>query len=137
MILGKREIELRGRLNGRQRNRLKGLLNMPYKPSELASELGFNQDRIYMTYIRIGCPHERDNNRQIWINGEEFRDWYREHYQKPSLEADEAFCLTCRRPVEIYEPQRMTKNGLVFDLCICPICGRRISKIIGQVKRKR
>jgi hypothetical protein len=131
------EIQLGGRLNGRQRNRLKRLLNMPYSPSELAEELGLNQDRIYMTYIRLGCPHERDSNRRIWINGEDFRNWYREHYQKSILEADEAFCLTCRRPVKIHKPQRMTKNGLVFDLCNCPICGRRLSKIIGQVKRKR
>jgi uncharacterized protein with PIN domain len=135
-MLRREKMELKGRLNGMQRNRLKRLLNMPYKPSELAAELGFNQDRVYMTYIRLGCPHERGNNRQIWINGKEFRDWYREHYQKPILQDDEAFCLTCRCPVEICEPERMSKGGLVFDLSNCPVCGRRIAKIIGQAKRQ-
>ena len=65
-------ILLRGRLNGQQRLRLKTLLNMMYKPSELAEEIGFNQNQVYMVYIPAGCPHERDEKGHIWINGKLF-----------------------------------------------------------------
>lgn len=76
------ETILAGRLDGRQRNRLKRLLDMEYKPSELAQELGINLDQIYLVYIKLGCPHKRDGKRYIQINGKEFQSWYLDKYQK-------------------------------------------------------
>jgi hypothetical protein len=67
---------LRGRLDGKQRNHLKRLLDMLYKPRELAQELGINIDQVYLVYIPLGCPHRRDGKRYIEINGKEFREWY-------------------------------------------------------------
>jgi len=63
------EIILAGRLNGIQRNRLKRLLDMMYKPSELAEEVGFSLQQVYRVYVPGGCPVERDSRNHIWING--------------------------------------------------------------------
>ena len=93
------EILLRGRLDGKQRNRLKGLLNMMYSPRELADELGINVNQFYRVYIPGGCPNERDDHRRFWINGKSFRAWFEEIYVKHNLKPGQAFCLTCRQAV--------------------------------------
>ncbi|KAA3646163.1 MAG: hypothetical protein DWQ07_08025 [Chloroflexi bacterium] len=131
------EIILKGRLDGRQRNRLKSLLNMMYKPSELAEEVGFSIDQVYRVYVPLGCPHERDERNHIWINGQLFREWFEDVYKKRKLASNEAFCLTCKMSVEMRNPERKkTGDGLVYVLCDCPNCGRRLAKIIDQKKRK-
>ena len=130
------EIILKGRLNGKQRNRLKGLLDMMYKPGELAEELGINQDQIYLTYIPLGCPRIRDGRRHIEINGKEFKNWYLEKYQKAKVKEDEAFCKTCKKAVKIEDPIQLKKNGLTYIISICPICGRKLSKILDCKKGK-
>ncbi|MCH7587449.1 MAG: hypothetical protein IIC78_05365 [Chloroflexi bacterium] len=127
-------IELRGRLDGRQRNRLKRLLNMLYTPRELSEEVGFNLQQVYRVYIPLGCPHERDSRGHIWINGSEFYDWYLDTYSKVILEENEAFCLTCKRAVEMVDVKRQRKNGLVYEECMCQVCGRKIAKIVDRMK---
>ena len=131
------EVLLRGRLNGKQRNRLKRLLNMMYMPRELAEEVGFNTDQVYMVYIPGGCPHERDDKRHIWINGKAFRFWFEDVYKKRSLQAGEAFCKTCKRAVKMIEPLRKNSDGLIYDLGSCPNCGRRLARIVDRKKRKQ
>ena len=64
-----KEIILKGRLDGNQRNRLVRLLNMLYSPSELANEIGFTKRQVYRVYIPLGCPHEKDSKGRNWING--------------------------------------------------------------------
>jgi hypothetical protein len=51
------------------------LLNMQYKPGELADELGVSVQVVYKTWIPAGCPHERDAKGQLWMVGSEFRAW--------------------------------------------------------------
>lgn len=123
------EMILKGRLNGVQRNKLKGLYDMPYTPAELANELGINKNQVYMVYIPLGCPVIREN-RRIFINGKAFYDWYIKTYPKLRLLEDETFCKTCKQAVKIKNPQRKTKNGLVYVLSKCPACGRGLTKII-------
>jgi hypothetical protein len=130
------EIILAGRLDGRQRNRLKRLLDMEYKPSELAQELGINLDQIYLVYIKLGCPHKRDGKRYIQINGKEFQSWYLEKYQKAKVKRDETFCKTCRKPVKIVDGVTRKKGGLTYIVSSCPNCGRKLSKIIDCIKGK-
>jgi hypothetical protein len=132
----KRVILLAGRLDGRQRNRLKRLLDMEYKPSELAQELGINPDQIYVVYIPLGCPHKRDDKRYILINGKAFQKWYLEKYQKAKVKEDETFCKTCRKPVKIVGGSIRKKGGLSYVLSSCPNCGRKLSKIIDCEKKK-
>jgi hypothetical protein len=130
------EIVLAGRLNGRQRNRVKRLLDMLYKPNELAEEVGFNTNQIYMVYVPAGCPHVRDAKKHIWINGKAFREWVEEVYKKRILESDEMFCLTCKRQVKMIKPDRKEKDGLVYYVSKCPNCGRVSSKIVDQKKKR-
>jgi DNA-directed RNA polymerase subunit RPC12/RpoP len=129
------EIMLAGRLDGKQCNRVKRLLDMMYKPSELAEEVGFGVNQVYMVYVPAGCPHQLDAKNHIWINGKAFREWVEEVYKKRSLEPDEMFCLTCKRPVKMIEPERKQKDGLVYYVSKCPNCGRVSSKIVDQKKK--
>ena len=118
------KILLKGRLNGRQRNRLKDLLDMPYTPKELAEEVGFNQDQIYMVYLKMGCPHERRANHHIWINGKDFRDWYIETYKKPERAKGEIYCISCKGYYHMKKVEsKIAENGSPYDLYECPNCG--------------
>jgi hypothetical protein len=128
------EIILAGRLDGKQRNRLKRLLDMEYKPSELATELGINKDQIYLVYIPFGCPHKRDSKRYIQINGKEFQEWYISKYQKAKLKENETFCKTCRKPVKIIGGKITNRKNISYILSVCPNCGRKLSKIIDFKK---
>ena len=65
----------RPRISRPQVIRLGRLLNMYYKPSEIAEEIGISPDTVYRTYIPAGCPHEVDESGRIWIIGTTFRDW--------------------------------------------------------------
>lgn len=129
------EYLLKGRLDGKQRNKLKGLFDMMYSPRELAEEVGFHIDQVYAVYIPMGCPHQRDTNNHILINGEAFAGWYSKVYTKIKLAHDETFCLTCKKGVKIVKPQEQTKNDLVYILSVCPVCGRKLTKIIERKRR--
>jgi hypothetical protein len=131
------EILLRGRLDSVQRSRLKHLLNMLYSPKELAEEIGVSVDRFYMVYVPGGCPHERDIMRHLWINGKQFREWFEEVYAKRPLKANEVFCKTCKRAVEKVNPERKQKDGLIYDVCACPRCGRGLVRIIDNHKKRK
>lgn len=126
------EIELRGRLSGQQKTRLINLLNMMYRPSEIAEEIGFEKRQMYKVYIPLGLPHEKDINNRIWINGIIFRDWIKELYKKIPMNKNEAFCVTCRQPVEIINPEWKEKEGLFYLLCDCPECGNKAAKITDR-----
>jgi hypothetical protein len=125
---------LRGRLDGKQRNRLKRLLDMDYKPSELAIEIGFDTEQIYKVYIPLNCPHIRDQKGYLLINGLEFRNWYLDTYPKTKINNDEAFCKTCRKAVTISNPIKQTKKNTEYLTFDCPNCGRKVSKIINCFK---
>ncbi len=126
----------RGRLNGKQRYGLGHLLDMLYKPSELAAEVGFTTRQVYRVYLPLGCPHERDERRYLWINGKAFREWYSEVYKKASLAQNEAFCLGCRKPMPMEMPEKREKGGLVYWQGKCPKCGCKLVRII-EPKRRR
>ena len=128
------EIILRGRLDGRQRNRLISLLNMLYTPKELAEEIGFNVRQVYRVYLPLGCPHSRDERRHIWINGKSFRTWVLEIYKKRPLKSNEAFCLSCKKAVPMKNKKRRQKGNLFYFLCECPNCGRKLNRFINKGK---
>lgn len=124
------EIILKGRLNGIQRNRLKGLFDMMYSARELADEIGIHIDQIYNVYVPLGCPEDRDGRKHILINGKAFAEWYCKVYVKIRLMPDETFCKTCKKGVKIYKPKKRTKGKLVYILSVCKTCGRNLTKII-------
>ncbi|KXK15318.1 MAG: hypothetical protein UZ14_CFX002000614 [Chloroflexi bacterium OLB14] len=126
---------LQGRLNGKQKYRMKRLLDMMYSPKELANEIGISTDMIYRGYIPLGCPHERNNLNYILINGKQFLEWYEHAYKKIHLGKDETFCLTCKKGVKIVNQKQMQNKDLVYLLSACPICGRKLTKIIASKGR--
>jgi uncharacterized protein with PIN domain len=127
---------LSGRLDGRQRNKLKGLFDMYYSPRELAEEIGINKDQFYMVYIPLGCPHERDTRNHILINGIDFLSWYCVTYKKIKLQKNESFCKTCKKAVKISK-QKIIQNGqTTYILSKCPNCGRCLTKIISNSRGK-
>jgi hypothetical protein len=131
-------IILRGRLNGTQQKRLKGLLDVEYTTTELASRVGFNRRQIYRVYRKMdGFPHRMENPKKMWINGAKFREWYFEMYGrgKHKLASDQAFCLTCRQGVKIVDPTQRHKNGIPYLESNCPNCGRKITRIISDKKK--
>ena len=123
---------LRGRLSGHQCLRLKSLLDMMYTPAELAEEIGFSKRQVYRAYLPIGCPHEKDENGRIWINGKSFAAWYIQVYTRPRLKKDETFCMTCKKAVAMIKPVKEQTDGLVYLLSTCPNCGRKLSRIIEK-----
>jgi len=132
--MNSKKMIMKGRLNGTQRNRLGHLLDMYYKPSELAEEVGFTRRQVYRVYIPAGCPHKRGEKRYIWINGKAFREWYEETYPRASLDQDETFCLTCKKPVKIINPKREKKGRLHYLISYCPSCGRKLARITKKEK---
>lgn len=126
---------LKGRLDGKQKNKLKSLFDMMYSPRELAGEIGFSIDRVYEVYIPLGCPHERDKQKHISINGKAFSEWYLRVYPKIKLAEDETFCLTCKKGVKIIKPTKTTSNYITYLLSFCPVCGRKLTKIIEKARR--
>lgn len=128
-------IILKGRLNGVQRYKAKRLLDMMYSPKELADEIGVSTDLIYRGYIPLGCPHERSGNNYIFINGKAFLNWYESTYVKLSLAEDETFCKTCKEAVKLVKPEQVQKKDLVYLLSICPVCGRKLTKIVTSKGR--
>lgn len=133
---GQAEIILRGRLDGKQRNRVKGLLNMLYTPGELAEQIGINKNQIYRVYIPAGCPHSKDGRSHIFINGKDFKAWYEENYQKRILEKGQAYCVTCKRVVAVLNPERNIKGNLVYDSYICPNCGKKVVRFVDSKRKK-
>jgi len=128
------EVIIKGRLDGNQRNRMARLLDMMYSPSELADEIGFNVRQVYRVYLPLGCPNEKDSKGRHWINGQQFREWILNLYQKRELAVNEAFCLTCKNPVKMVNPERLQEGRLFYYLCICPVCGRKLARIITRGK---
>lgn len=123
-------ILLKGRLNGAQRTRLRRLLDMHYKPSELANVIGFSRRQIYRVYLRLGLLYERDQTGHLWINGKYFAKWYSQTFQKTSLGKNEAFCLTCKKAARFIKSTTKRKGELSYLICRCPNCGRKLAKII-------
>ncbi len=82
-----------------------GLLDMQYKPTELANELGIDV-RAIREWTKNGLPHQRDHQGRLWINGRELAKWVNLHRQRPgfTLAANEAYCLRCRRKVKLLQP---------------------------------
>jgi hypothetical protein len=126
---------LKGRLKGTQKRKLHQLLDMLYTPAEIANELGFGKRQFYRVYIPAGCPHKREENGHLWINGTAFRQWYLERYPKVRIAENEVYCLTCKGPVPIFQPETRQKGTYVYQASTCPNCGRHLVKALANERK--
>lgn len=117
--------------------KLTRLLNMQYKPRELADEIGINADTVYRGYLPAGAPHTRDRAGNIWIEGTSFREWAMTHTgarkrTKHPLTESEAWCFKCNRPVTIINPRVKPSNRyLALIQGTCQQCGARVNRGIS------
>jgi len=110
------------------------LLDMLYRPSEIAEEIGVTQDTVYRSYLPAGLPHIRDAEGHVWVHGPAFISWAREtitHKKKTrhGLPEGQAWCMKCNQPVELINPKIKTVNRYLELLqAACPHCGKKINR---------
>jgi hypothetical protein len=110
------------------------ILNMLYKPSEIASEIGVSLDTIVRSYIPAGLPHTRDPKGHIWIHGPAFVSWARatvgkKKSQRVPLPEGFAWCLRCNKPVPLKDPRIKPVNHYIeLQQAKCPDCGVTINR---------
>jgi len=121
------------------------LMDMLYRPSELAEELRIQKRAVYDVLIPLGLPHERDEHGHIWLHGPAVREWLETATRGPKCElADgELFCLKCFEP---RSPSRhhplagaeLVRNGrFVMIRATCPVCGAEMYKGVGKRVARR
>jgi uncharacterized protein with PIN domain len=125
------------RLRRNQMARLGRLLEMRYRPSELAAEIGCHLDTVYKSFIPAGCPHERDERGHIWIVGTEFAKWAREKstHQHIKLADGEAYCLKCNKPVKMKGEITIKPTNRYLELMTgrCPQC----NSVVNRARARR
>ena len=110
------------------------LMDMLYKPSEIAEELKIKKRAIYDVLIPLGLPHRRDEKGRIWLHGPAVREWLETATRGPKykLATDEMFCLRCFAP-RAFDKASLTKSGkFVMAQATCPECGAQMYKGVGK-----
>ena len=150
---GGRHVSVRRVVPGRSVLRAERLLDMMYRPSELAEEIGIRQRDIYEVLLRQGMPHERDEHDHIWLHGPTVRAWLQVATRGPryDLADDELFCLRCFAPRrvsppsvppagggEVTPPGQLVREGrFVMLRAECPQCEALIYKGVGKRTARR
>lgn len=117
-----------------------GLLEMEYKPSELAEEIHVNVKTIYRSYLHGGLPHRRDDHGNIWIVGTKFFAWARAVREKSKssrqtyhgMRKDQAYCMHCNRVVRyenVYARKPLTGNRILVS-AKCSVCKGSLARIL-------
>lgn len=110
------------------------LLDMLYKPSEIAEEIGVTPDTVHRSYLPAGLPHLRDDDGRIWIHGPAFVAWARQTISQKKkdrigLPENCAWCMKCNQPVELIAPKVKIVNRYIELLqAPCPSCGTKINR---------
>ncbi len=108
-----------------------GLLPMLYKIKELSEELDV-PERTLRHWLEVGVPHQRDARHHVWVNGVELAQWIsmqaRPKRITQRLSKNEAYCLRCKRVVQLQDPKTIPIKGLLVHIrgtcehCGCTIC---------------
>jgi hypothetical protein len=85
------------------------MLDMQYRPSEIADEIGVCTDTICRSYLPAGLPCTRDEKGNVWIHG---------------------WCLRCGCPVQMIAPT-VRDNNYYTELLQsrCPNCGTPVNRL--------
>jgi len=120
--------------------KLSRLLNMLYKPRELAAELGVSAETVYRRYIPAGAPVVVDGQGVKWINGKHFATWAREVLETDrrgrlarTMSETHGFCMRCNQVVEMIDARRRPhslKAGTLQVSGKCPVCGAKVNRFV-------
>lgn len=109
---------------------------MHYRPSELADEIAVNVDTVYRSYLPAGCPHVRDSDGDIFINGLAFRDWVKQMQEDKKrgrnhapMPEGQAFCMRCKKRVEMLNPKvKYTQRNMEIVQGRCTECNGKVNR---------
>ena len=90
------------------------LMDMEYKPSEIAEELGATKIQV-IRLITAGAPARKDAKGHFWVHGERFAEWLEKAAPKKPKDKtifadDECWCLQCKRVVSFIETSRRLRD---------------------------
>lgn len=123
------------RLVSAQVRRLERLLDMAYKPGEIAGELGISVETFTRSYIPAGAPVMFDAKGKAWVNGKLFKEWAiaylasRQSQPRRKMAEDEGYCFHCREVRKISKPKRKARGRVDVISGKCCQCGGRISRL--------
>jgi len=116
------------------------ILDMEYKPSEIAEELGASKEQI-LRLISAGAPARKDANGRYWISGIPFLAWLKDAAPKKTEDKhvfadDECYCVTCREVVHFTAYRK--SHRIVFGACLK---GHKVARFVslkpkGKVDKK-
>jgi hypothetical protein len=105
---------------------------MWYSLQELAKELGISV-RAIRVWLDQGLPCRRDERGHLWIDGRQFAAWVKAinaPRARQSLQADEAYCLGCRRPVRLLNPNLIHYGKHRLLRGTCAECGQVVCRAV-------
>jgi hypothetical protein len=113
--------------------KLPRLLNMMYRPSEIATELDVTTETITRSYLPAGAPFEQDKGGNIWIHGLTFAAWVRSvtprRGETSRLADGEGFCFKCSKAVMMMRPRKRSAGRYTaIWQGKCPICGGKVNR---------
>jgi hypothetical protein len=111
--------------------RAPGLLPMLYTLNELEEELKISS-RIIRDWLQKDLPYRQDGRGHIFVNGQDLAAWV-SHVQQSrprrKLDAGQAFCLRCHKPVTVANVQPYRQGIVVRYRGTCPECGAAINRV--------
>ena len=113
--------------------RLGRLLDMMYRPSEIAEELDVSVETIYRSWLPAGLPHKRDKDQSIWIHGPTLVAWAKEtiasRKKTSSLDPGQGWCMKCNQAVPMQKPKQIYQNRYIEIMqAPCPVCGTPVNR---------
>lgn len=114
------------------------LLDMDYKPSEIAEELDTDTGHI-LRIVKAGAPARKDSKGRYWVHGESFAAWLKNAAPKndkdlkkrSEVKDNEAYCLTCRMIIPFTEYRR--NKSVLFGNCPK---GHKVARFISSKNKK-
>jgi hypothetical protein len=112
---------------------LRMILDMMYKPPELAEEIGVNVDTIYRSWMPAGMPYEIDDRGRYWIHGPAFVGWVKDGKDaatKDMMAPDQGWCTKCKARVQMKDPTiRPITRSLEMMASPCVTCGCTVNRL--------
>jgi uncharacterized protein with PIN domain len=122
----------RPRIKHRQIIRLGRILDMMYRPADIADELQVSVETIYRSWLPAGLPHEQDEQQNIWIHGPALVAWVRaisSSRHKGGMADGFGWCMKCNQPVKMNSPKIIHQSRYTEILqSVCPHCKTPVNR---------